>query len=375
MNSRIMFAALFAVTAVTMVSAYFLGWWMLLVGAVLVAATAFLILTRPAARPTETPSELLFPEEPPLPEPVEEPQPRRKHLLRQRVPSAREEYSFLLSAIVCWRGPDPTDSAAEGAAVTAIEERVRSFVRNEMPEENEAVQHRLAAALGAEPCRHPGVWEVWAEEVLLELPEEDAERLRQLREVRKKKAAREEERELERLERAYLGDEALADPGRAVVWWLARNPDRVEEAVGQIGTLTRLSSAATGSEIPQLYRELMRDDTVEEPAFSSGLGHAGLFADSTPNEAEEDGEFDEYVQWERAVRRATEGMNPEGHVKFVDQCAELLKTSGKADIAARLRESFDMADAWTDDDEPPTDEAPDWPMDGDDQRDDSAGSD
>src|SRR5690606_38049337 len=117
----------------------------------------------------------------------------------------------------------------------------------------------MAAALGAGPGRHPGVWEAWAEEVRLELPEADAERLRHLREVRKRKAAREEERELERLEREYLGGDALADPGRAVVWWLARNPDRIDEAVDRIAALTRLSSAATGSEIPEVYRDLIRE--------------------------------------------------------------------------------------------------------------------
>ena len=383
-------AALIAAAAVA-VAAFFIGWWALLVAALLLVAGGVGLLLAPALRgPGGGGGRPPFDEEEPpedpgpvLPDPLEEageraaPDYRRKHVFRQEVPSAREDYALLFSAVVCWRGRDLGDGAAEGAAVASVMERVRAFSLGVRPEDAEAEQPLLAAALGAGPCRHPGVWEAWAEEVRLELPEADAERLRHLREVRKRKAAREEERELERLEREYLGGDALADPGRAVVWWLARNPDRIDEAVDRIATLTRLSSAATGSEIPEVYRDLIREAaTAPRPGGTEAgdpggapaapgpdlFGAGGLPEPSPGDEGSAapapDGggadTADQRVRWEEMVRAIAEDKDDDRAEAFTDRIAGELDRIGEHELAEHIRESFGIADAWAD----PLDGAP-----------------
>ncbi|WP_051061690.1 hypothetical protein [Nocardiopsis chromatogenes] len=198
---------------------------------------------------------------------------RRRHVLRMRLPSARKDYPFLFSAVVCWRETGPADGA-EGAAVCAIERRAREFGSTERPEDVDSAQFRLAAALGPEPGAHPGIGRVWAEEVRLELSPEDEERLNRLSDLRKREAVREEERAAERLEREYLSKEVFADPGSALLWWLARDPARVDEAADRIGTLAKLSSAATGRPLSEVHQELAeaaeQDDVFAGAVRSSG---------------------------------------------------------------------------------------------------------
>ncbi|WP_026124119.1 hypothetical protein [Nocardiopsis baichengensis] len=200
---------------------------------------------------------------------------RRRQVLRMRLPSARKDYPFLFSAAVCWRETGPPEGA-EGAAVCAVERRAREFAAGERPEDVETAQFRLAAALGPEPGSHPGIGQVWAEEVRLELSPEDEERLVRLSDLRKREAIREEERAAERLERDYLSKEVFSDPGSALLWWLARDPARVDEAAERIGTLARLSSAATGRPLPEVYQELMEaaegDDVLAGAVRSGGVG-------------------------------------------------------------------------------------------------------
>ncbi|WP_026120434.1 hypothetical protein [Nocardiopsis potens] len=386
-NVLVWAAALLAAAAVA-VAAVFIGWWALLVAALLLVAGGLGLLLAPALRgpggrgerPPTGEDEPDGDTGPVLPGPVEEagehaaPDYRRKHVFRREVPSAREDYALLFSAVVCWRGRDLGDGAAEGAAVASVMERVRAFTLAVGPEDAEAEQPLLAAALGAGPCRHPGVWEAWAEEVRLELPAADAERLRHLREVRKRKAAREEERELERLEREYLGGDVLADPGRAVVWWLARNPDRIEEAVDRIATLTRLSSAATGSEVPEVYRDLIREVGAalrpaaaaggEDQAGGDGAAASEPFAgdgpagappgDGSPAEPEPGragtGPADLGELWAESVRGAVAAMDEDGAEAFIDRIARELDQAGRPEAAEHVRERFGLADAWA---EPP----------------------
>ncbi|WP_152522991.1 hypothetical protein [Nocardiopsis potens] len=304
------------------------------------------------------------------PEETEAPH-RRKHVFRLELPSARRDYPFLFSAVVCWRGPAAAESAAEGAAVCAIEGRARALCAAERPEEHGAAGFRLTAALGPEPCRHPGVDEAWAEEVRLEISADDEERLARLRELRKTKAAREEERELERLEQEYLGGEVLSDPGRAVVWWLARHPERVEEAVARIGTLTRLSSAATGRRLPDVYRELTEAvgaaEAEREPAARAeapGPRPAPPFPHPDPYVGQvygyipEDGEPEEprpapapaadaprsdQDPWLHAAAIAAgDWEDGEEYEGFLQRFAVFLKSNGYTDSASRIRDAYGL---------------------------------
>ncbi|GAA1104647.1 hypothetical protein [Nocardiopsis composta] len=306
------------------------------------------------------------------PEDAEAPH-RRKHVFRLELPSARRDYPFLFSAVVCWRGAAAAESAAEGAAVCAIEGRARALCAAEQPEEHSAAQFRLTAALGPEPCRHPGVDEAWAEEVRLEISAEDEERLARLRELRKTKAAREEERELERLEQEYLGGEVLSDPGRAVVWWLARHPERVEEAVARIGTLTRLSSAATGRRLPDVYRELTEAvggaQADREPAARAEAPHArpappfphadpyvGQVYGYTPEDEEETEDprpaapapaagarrSDQDPWLHAAAIAAGDWEDEEEYEGFLQRFAVFLKSNGYTESASRIRDTYGL---------------------------------
>ncbi|MDS1269646.1 hypothetical protein RIF23_04995 [Lipingzhangella sp. LS1_29] len=387
--------AIGAATAAVVLAALLVGWWALVGVAGLLLGGGLVWASRSTSPPPQ-------PEPPPAPAPppvaVEpEARERRKHIVRHPVPSARSDYHFLFSAVVCWYGEARDDTSAGAAAVTAVQEQVRTFLGNEQPEEYETVQSRLAAALDDIRCAHPDIRGLRVVDVRVELPTADEQRLEQLSEVRKRKAAREEERELERLERAYLGDDALADPGRAVVWWLARNPDRVDEAVGNISTLTRLSSAATGHEIPDVYRDLMRetgdrDSRPPDPALSGlswlapdphlehtssgdsealrpGWGSADTDSDTVDaprpaprgdtdtGEAPEGGSVPQlWRDWERVLEHECTDRDDESRERFLDEEVQRIHGRGHVALAAWLRRRFDIPDILEDHREP--DDAP-----------------
>ncbi|QVQ52792.1 hypothetical protein J4H86_02895 [Spiractinospora alimapuensis] len=344
MNSTSRLLMILCVTSVALaLTAPLLGWWVLIPGVALLVAAGALFLTRGGARPTAPQERTTFPATP-APEPPDEPSSRRKHLVRESFASAREDYRFLLSAVVCWRGPDLSDHKAEAAAILNIRERAGHHLRSEDPDEFEAVRHQLAFVLSGGPCPHPGVSYVWAEDVQLELADSDRERLTQLREVRKKQAAREEERALERLERQYLGEDALADPGRALVWWLARNPDRVEDTVERIGTLSTLSAAATGAPVPQLYRDLSGSGPESPPPNPTHPPAAERPSDPAAPDPRD--------LWVTVVADAAKDMDGFARETFVDRLTEVLSTHGNREYADHLRAAFDVPGL----DDPPTPE-------------------
>lgn len=183
---------------------------------------------------------------------VAEAPPREEHHVPAiPVDSAEPYYRFTLSCTVCWRpnGPLPHHANPRGLAVHAVLERARQVTVQGSPMDPEGVAVRLAAELGAHLADRSGQVTVWAEDVGLVVPHEDAERLKRLADVRKEKQIRDSERELEQAARTYLTDEVLADPGRAAVWWLARHPEQVREAAELLPTFAQLSAAAHGKEV------------------------------------------------------------------------------------------------------------------------------
>ncbi|WP_424189195.1 hypothetical protein ACOBQX_12165 [Actinokineospora sp. G85] len=133
------------------------------------------------------------------------------------VDSAEPYYRFLLSCTVCWipQGAGQQQHGnLKGLAVHAILERARAVTVGGAPADVDAVQARLAADLGAMVSDRSGQVVAWAESIALSVPDEDARRLARLAELRKEKQVRQQERELEEHNRAYLADEVLTDPGR-----------------------------------------------------------------------------------------------------------------------------------------------------------------
>jgi hypothetical protein len=176
------------------------------------------------------------------------------------LPSAEVDYRLLFSATVCWRlaGPStgvPHSSPAD-LAVNWILTRARELTVLEKPEDFRVVQHRLGVSLGTPLAEPYGQLVAWAVDVSLAVSDEDARRLARLAELRKHERMWEQERRMEVSMRRYLAEDVLKDTGSAVVWWLARHTDQIEESVQMISALAQLTAAANSKELP--IPELLR---------------------------------------------------------------------------------------------------------------------
>ncbi|TCO44234.1 hypothetical protein [Actinocrispum wychmicini] len=176
------------------------------------------------------------------------------------LPSSEIDYKVLLSATVCWRqiastnGPPHTSPV--DLAVNWILTRARELTVLEKPEEFQVVQHRLGVSLGTPLAEPYGQVVAWAVDVSLTVSDEDARRLARLAELRKHERMWEQERRMEVSMRRYLSEDVLKDTGSAIVWWLARHPDAVEQTVQLIGPLAQITAAANSKDLP--VPELLR---------------------------------------------------------------------------------------------------------------------
>ncbi|MFE7317672.1 hypothetical protein ACFU7T_31885 [Streptomyces sp. NPDC057555] len=186
------------------------------------------------------------------------------------LPSAVADYDFLFSALVRWDILEPTDEAPHinpgGLAVDAVLERARVITALEQPHRSSLVQHQLNGALGTMLQDAGGRVAAMAADVTLTLSPRDQERLDKLSKVRKDEDLWKHERKYELDRRSYLGEDVLKDPGRAVVWWLAKNNDHIEETVDRIGVLAQLSAAANNSEVPEPFRPYVEKEPDSIPA-------------------------------------------------------------------------------------------------------------
>ncbi|TQN30197.1 hypothetical protein FHX37_0058 [Haloactinospora alba] len=373
-ENRTWVAAGAAAAAVVVLSAVFAGWWALLWAPALLALVGIPALLFHLSR-----------HEDPVPVPVNagpaqehhvaadaSPAPQRKHLSQVPLPSAHQDYDFLFSAVVHWRAHAPLNAGTQGMATSLVLDRAGTLTRGEAPEEYGVVRHRVSAALGEVIPLEQGMLEVWAEDVRVELREEDAQRLNRIRDLRKDEELREQEREVERSQRNYLGNDVLADPGQAVVWWLSRDSQRIDETVDRIGTLSRLSAAASGNDIPRLYRELVAElagsgDLGDGPdGMGTGPGSgAGAFSTGGPGSGPRDGgdgasaerEDDPLDLLRALVATMTSGAGGYEEEQVVDQLAVLLEGSGLSELARRFRESYAVDNAW-EEEEPPLFDVP-----------------
>ncbi len=170
------------------------------------------------------------------------------------LPSLSDDYDFLFSATVRWLPQYPTSDPlvvnAGGLAVDAVLERARQVTERYEPHRCSLVQHRLDGELATMLPDAGGFVTAMAENVRLRLEDADRERLAKLATVRKNEAVWEHERKWEQNKRAYLGEDVLRTPGSAVVWWLAKNDERIDKTVADIGLLAELASAAHDQPVP-----------------------------------------------------------------------------------------------------------------------------
>ncbi|MEU8963483.1 hypothetical protein AB0C89_17495 [Streptomyces sp. NPDC048491] len=177
------------------------------------------------------------------------------------LPSAVADYDFLFSATVRWNLLESADGPAlgnpSGLAVDTVLQRARDITARQPPSRSALVQHQLDGALATMLADPGGRLRAMALEVSLCLSGPDLERLTKLSTVRKEQDVWEHERNHERNKRDYLGGDVLKDTGSAVVWWLARNEDRIEETVDRIGVLARLTAAANNDEVAPEFQHLV----------------------------------------------------------------------------------------------------------------------
>lgn len=215
------------------------------------------------------------------------------------LPSGVPDYDFVFSATVRWR-PLPQVSGLVhtnlgGLAVDTVLARARAVTEREHPARPDLVWYRLAGVLGLADRDASGLVEAMAEQVGLRIPEADQARLDQLAEARKTEELWEHELRHERTRRAYLGEDVLKSTGSAVVWWLARNSEEVQQTVDMIGPLAQLSAAANDQAVDVLYRHMVAGADVAEAAaqlFSGETGGAAAAATGRATGAETGAEDD-----------------------------------------------------------------------------------
>lgn len=286
-------------------------------------------------------------EPPPRPE-ATPPEPLSYTLSGVALDSALPGYRFLLSCVVHWYLPPTAPGALQvphtGAAVNSILARAKEITKAASPLDRNTVQHQLTAALGTpqpDPSRQVMVW---AEQVSLTTPDEETKQLRQLSELRRRELLWELERKHERRVRAYLEQEVLVSPSSAVVWWLARHLDRVDEAARLIGPLTQLSEVVNAD--PR-FRTLVSDPN--DGHLPSGFAErtvpfSPVMAAHTARSPETNGAM-AHEPASALIRQLYPGAEQDSERALLGhQLAHVLSHHGAQEVAERIRQEFDAPD-------------------------------
>ncbi|MET9955564.1 hypothetical protein ABZ135_29015 [Streptomyces sp. NPDC006339] len=251
-------------------------WWVwpTAFGGLLVMASLVLAGAR-RRRPLIPPQHTL---EPDLPIPPVE---RWEKVVRNvALPSSSADYDFLVTALVRWVPVDVPHGAPEvssaGLAVDAVLTRAREITVAQPPQRSSLVQHQLSGELATMRPDPTGRVLAMAENVQVTLSDADRERLDKLATVRKNEAVWEHERKWEQSKRAYLGEDVLTSTGSAVVWWLAKNNDRVDKAVADIGLLAQLTAVANDEPVPDRLHPYVAPPTEGESDQSAEAGSVSL---------------------------------------------------------------------------------------------------
>lgn len=195
------------------------------------------------------------------------------------LPSKHTDYDFLFSATLCWMeisAPSEMAFNRAGLARQAILERASSVGQRWEPGRLFAAEAELTTRLGVFEPDSTGRIRVMAEDITLELAEQDRAHLARLAEIRRQEEVWGHERRQEQERRSYLSDDVLKSPGSAVVWWLSKQNEQIDEAVDSMKALGLLSAAATGTELSDSFRRLLDPTAVErtrgttEPEGASG---------------------------------------------------------------------------------------------------------
>jgi hypothetical protein len=328
--------------------------WPAAFGALLALAGAALLRTH-RRRPAIPPEHLL---EPDLPIPPVE---RWEEIVRDvALPSASPDYDFLVTARVRWLPVDVPHGAREvsgaGLALDAVLTRAQMITRGQSPQRGSLVQHQLSGELGTMQPDATGRVLAMAEDITVRLSDADRERLDKLATVRKDEAVWEHERKWEKNKRAYLGEDVLASTSSAVVWWLAKNDDKVDKAVADIGLLAQLASVANDTPVPEQLRHYV-EDPYREPAPGDET-MASPFAEATEDTEPRDPVAEAFARFMEET-----GLDEDDPVRglFVRRVAEAARAA-RMQGADTLERIADEADDPFDDPFPDGMDDPDSPL-------------
>jgi hypothetical protein len=261
------------------------------------------------------------------------------------LPSAADGYDFLFSAAVSWRPVAEhvgrADDTWSSFAASSVVSRALEVVRYEEPTRVSFAQLLLDGELGVPLVDRSGRVEARAADVTLALSPADRDRLRRLADLRKDEALWEHERQHERNKRDYLGGDVLKSTGSAVVWWLARHEDEIEQAVDMIGPLARVTAAANDEEVPELFRDLLVPPTGATGTATVGgppwggfgpAGGAGVF----------DREEEVGVAERLRLLLTAVGLKPDmdAYTVFVHRVVRDLEAAELNEAAAEIRRAF-----------------------------------
>ncbi|MGH3912638.1 MAG: hypothetical protein ACRDTC_04410 [Pseudonocardiaceae bacterium] len=268
-------------------------------------------------------------------QPVEEDKPAAQQtpIVDVALPSSVADYDFRFSATAYWHavaGSTVRHADLGCLATDALVARARAITAAEHPSRVDALQHRLAAMLGAVALDRSRAVEAWAEQVTLTLPELDLERLRKHSEVRKDKEIWEHERDHERSKRQYLGDDVLKSTGSAVVWWLTRKDNDIEEAVRLIGALAQLSAAANDRDVPELFRHLVPVSALPGQSSFDPWDGDQRFSDGSSARS-----------GPAVLMDAPLDIDEDQRPLFARRFAQLVDMAGKPEAAEEIRRRFD----------------------------------
>ncbi|WDZ92245.1 hypothetical protein [Nocardiopsis sp. HUAS JQ3] len=267
------------------------------------------------------------------------------------LPSAAQDYDLVFSAVVHWRWEGHVDLSLRNPvapAVLAVVTRASALARGVEPGDHGTAEYELAARLAVETAVTGAGVVVWAEEVSLRLPEEDAERLRRMAALRKdrelREAVRDAEEELEDLPPARVGRAPAPRPTappspRPEV----PPPSAVDTGLDAFGGLAPLDDPLG----------LGGDDGPDpSPGPGSDVDEEGYESYWWPaDEGPESAERDVQVAILRGLVDSFE--DAEERAKFVHEQVVVLERGGFTELALRIREEYPEPDGREPDTEEP----------------------
>ena len=267
----------------------------------------------------------------PVPAPSGESGTRGVRLRRTALPSAEDDYEFVFSARVHWRWAGRIDLRLRnpaGPASRSILLRAREVLAHTRPEDRGVVEVELTALFANESPVADGIVEVWADDVRVDLEDEDEERLRSIVRLRKDRALWEAEHEAESV-RAVLRDAPASGPG-PVPGGPAPDP--------------RPSPARSSTEEPieELSGQIIEHfEHFEHPVSGSGVddeGYESYWWPADPGEDEAAMQQDVQVAILRGLSDSVPGEAE--RAAFVREQVHLLERGGFAHVAERIQSVY-----------------------------------